>query len=287
MRTEVRHHAVLDGDMTHHYVTVGEGSPLLLIHGFPQTWHQWRPLMERLASRYRIIAPSLRGLGGTPGPAAGYDKHTMARDVRVIVARECGDEPVTVCGHDLGSHVAFAYALQYRALVSGLVLTGPPPPGTPAADDLMTNPRTWHLAFHSHVEIAHLLISGRERAYFEYFIRSRIENDAAITPAEIDGYAAAYAAPGALRSALEMYRSLATDREMNLAALSAGGCLEVPVAVVASAARSTLASVEEVLRQIAIAGRAVLVDGCGHWIPQERPDVLADVVLSVAATGRR
>jgi pimeloyl-ACP methyl ester carboxylesterase len=282
VQTKVQQHAVLDGDMTHHYVTVGEGLPLVLIHGFPQTWRQWSPLIERLESRYRIIAPSLRGLGGTPGPATGYDKHTLARDIRLIVARECGDEPVTICGHDLGSHVAFAYALQYRALISGLVLTGPPPPGTPAADDLMTNPRTWHLAFHSHVEIAHLLISGRERAYFEYFIRSRTENNAAITPAEIDEYAMAYAAPGALRSALEMYQSLATDREMNLAALAAGGRLEVPVAAVASALRATRASVEEVLRQIAMGGRAVMVDRCGHWIPQERPDVLADVVVAIS-----
>jgi pimeloyl-ACP methyl ester carboxylesterase len=282
VQAKVQQHAVRDGEMTHHYVTVGEGLPLVLIHGFPQTWRQWSPLVERLESRYRIIAPSLRGLGGTPGPAAGYDKHTLARDIRLIVARECGDQPVTICGHDLGSHVAFAYALQYRALVSGLVLTGPPPPGTPAADELMTNPRTWHLAFHSHVEIAHLLISGRERAYFEYFIRSRTENHAAITPAEIDEYAMAYAAPGALRSALEMYRSLAADREMNLAALAAGGRLEVPVAAVASALRATRASVEEVLRQIATGGRAVMVDRCGHWIPQERPDVLADVVIAMS-----
>jgi pimeloyl-ACP methyl ester carboxylesterase len=135
-------------------------------------------------------------------------------------------------------------------------------------------------AFHSHVEIAHLLISGRERAYFEYFIRSRIEDDAVITPADIDGYAMAYAAPGALLSALEMYRSLTTDREMNLAALAAGGRLAAPVAAVASATRATRASVEEILQQIAMDGRAVMVDRCGHWIPQERPDVLADVVVA-------
>jgi pimeloyl-ACP methyl ester carboxylesterase len=281
MLTGVRLHAVRGDGLTHHYATVGEGPPLVLIHGFPQTWRMWTPLAERLADRYRIIAPSLRGLGGTEGPQAGYDKHTLARDVRVMVERECGDQPATVVGHDLGSHVAFAYALSYRPQVSGLVLAGPPPPGTTAADGLMTNPRTWHLAFHAQTQVAHLLISGKERAYFEYFIRSRIVNDGAITQADIDDYAAAYAAPGALRCALEMYRSLAADREVNLAALASGGRLANPVAAVASAAHYSRASTEETLRQVCTAGRAVLLQECGHWIPQERPDVLAEVVVSL------
>lgn len=278
---QIEAHTLDSAGITHHYATVGAGAPLVLIHGFPQTWQLWLPLMRRLADGYRIIAPSLRGLGGTPGPPDGYDKRTLARDVRMIVERECGDDAVTMCGHDIGSHVALAYALQYESLVSALVLVGPPPPGTPPADEQMSNAATWHLAFHADVDLAHLLISGRERAYFEYFIRSRIDNDVAITAQDIDEYASTYAAPGALRSALEMYRTLPTDRQHNLAALSARGRLDIPVAAVASSKRSTRASVQQVLRQIATEGHAVMVEHCGHWIPQEAPDALAGVVRAL------
>jgi pimeloyl-ACP methyl ester carboxylesterase len=281
VRTEVQHHTIETDGVTHHYVTSGTGPPLVLIHGFPQTWEMWYPVVDRLAPSHRIIAPSLRGLGGSPGPLTGYDKHTLARDIHAVLRHECGDGPVVVCGHDLGSHVALAYALQYPSFVSSLVLVGPPPPGTAAADAQMIDPRTWHLSFHSHVDLAAMLIGGREHAYFEHFIRSRLENQAAISTEEIAGYAAAYAAPGALRSALEMYRALPTDRALNLAALSAGGRLGMQVTAVASADRSTRSSVEQVVQQLSTDGRVVMVEGSGHWIPQERPDVLADVLLAL------
>ncbi len=279
---EPREQTFDEGGLSHHYVTIGQGAPLVLIHGFPQNWKAWRPVMERVAHRFRIIAPNLRGLGGSPGPCIGYDKHALAEDIRTIVNRECGERPAIVCGHDLGAHVAFAYGLQNRTAVRGLVLVGPPPPGTRAAADLIRNPRTWHLNFHAEADLAHMLIHGRERAYFEYFIRSRLEDGAAITSAEIDDYASTYAAPGALRSALEMYRSLAIDRELNLAALAAEGRLSIPVVMVAAASRSTAASVSEVLEQITTTGRAVMVEECGHWIPQEKPDCLAAAICDLA-----
>lgn len=282
MDVEVHHRRAVIRDVTHHYVVAGEGIPLVLLHGFPQTWTAWRSLIDLLAAQFRVIAPSLRGLGGTPGPVGGYDTDSLAADVRAIVEAECHDERVFVCGHDIGSHVAFSYALRDRALVRGLVLVGPPPPGSTAMDDLMTNPRTWHLAFHLNADVAHMLISGRERPYIEYFIRSRIYDNGAISAEDIDRYAEAYAAPGALRSALEMYRALPLDRELNLRALADDGKLEMPVVAVGSAITSTRPSLDSVLREIAINGRAVLIERSGHWIPQEQPEVLAEVVKSLA-----
>jgi pimeloyl-ACP methyl ester carboxylesterase len=74
----------------------------------------------------------------------------------------------------MGAYVAFAYALRYRDVVAALVTIDAPPPGTTMGDALSANPRTWHIPFHANVDVAHFLISGRERDYIDYFIASRI-----------------------------------------------------------------------------------------------------------------
>ena len=222
-----------------------------------------------------------------PGPIDGYDTHSLAADVRAVVEAECDDQAAIICGHDLGSHIAFAYALKYQSLVRTLILAGPPPPGTAAMDSLMTNPRTWHLAFHQNSDVAHMLISGRERRYIDYFIKSRIYDTAAIGDADIDEYAHAYSTPGALRSALAMYQALPLDRELNLRALAEDGKLQVPVAVVGSELTSTQASLDDVAREIAIDCNTTLLDQCGHWIPQERPDFLAELLNNLLSDSKR
>src|SRR5262245_30234952 len=113
---QIKHHRIVANGVALHYVTAGGGPPLVLIHGFPQTWHQWRRVIDRLADRFTIIAPDLRGIGATPGPPIGYDKHSLAADVRAVVADVCGDTPALVVGHDMGSFVAYAYGLCYRSL---------------------------------------------------------------------------------------------------------------------------------------------------------------------------
>ncbi len=159
-----RHRRIEVDGRIHHYIAAGTGPPIVLIHGFPQTAAVWNRIIARLVPGFRVIAPSLRGLGGTPCPDDDYDTDSLAADIRAIVEAEALDQPITICGHDLGSHVALAYSLMHRDDVHALVMVGPPPPGTRAHDELMRNPRTWHLAFHAHVEVAHMLINGRSGA---------------------------------------------------------------------------------------------------------------------------
>jgi pimeloyl-ACP methyl ester carboxylesterase len=254
---------------------------MVLLHGFPQTWHEWRPLIDRLSDRFTIIAPDLRGIGSRPGPPAGYDKHSLAADVRAIVANECGDTPVIVCGHDIGAFVAFAYALDNRATTAALALVDGPPPGTGAMDRVTANPRIWHIGFHSQVDVALMLVTGRERGYIRQFINNTIVRADAIGPQDIDIYADAYAAPGAFRAAFEMYRALPQDRALNLAALARDGKLNMPVLTVGSAATAAGAELGDILPEIATDGCAITLR-CGHWIPEEEPDALSDALAQLA-----
>jgi len=115
-----------------HYVTAGQNAPtIVLLHGFPQTWWEWRHLIPLLAeSGYRVIAPDYRGAGNSSRPLDGYDKRTMAKDIRALLREHLRLEgPVIMVGHDLGLMVAYSYAQAYRDEVSHLVVMDAPLPG--------------------------------------------------------------------------------------------------------------------------------------------------------------
>ena len=93
------HHQRLINGFRMHYVTAGSGYPLVLLHGWPQSWYEWRKIIPALAERYTLIVPDLRGLGDSEKPMTGYDKRTMASDVRELVT-QLGFSKVGVIGHD-------------------------------------------------------------------------------------------------------------------------------------------------------------------------------------------
>ena len=280
--TELQHHRLAANRTLHHYVTAGSGRPLVLLHGFPQTWYQWRSLIERLSAEFLVIAPDLRGLGGVPGPSEGYDKHSQASDVRAIVEAVAPGQSAVVCGHDMGAYVAFAYALDNREKVDALLTVDAPLPGTTLGDELQVNPHVWHSRFHANSDLAQMLITGHEREYISYFIKTKIYDHGAISEEDIDLYTAAYKAPGALRAALEGYRALRQDSALNRAALAEGGKLTMPFVAVGSAATSTLSELEAMVAEMSTNGRAEIVENSGHWIPEEKPDELAAIIRSAA-----
>jgi pimeloyl-ACP methyl ester carboxylesterase len=283
MAAAIEHHRIDANGVALLYAAAGRGRPLVLIHGFPQTWYQWRSIIARLGNGFRIIAPDLRGIGSAPGPATGYDKHTLAGDIHAIVTAECGEAPALVVGHDMGSFVAFAYAARYRSAVAALMLVDAPPPGTSLWAAGSASPRAWHIAFHAHVDVALMLVSGRERQYISQFIASRIHDSAAISQSDIDVYAAAYSAPGALRAAFEMYRALLhEDPELNRKALATGK-LAMPVMLVGGSMTIPMAGLQAAAAEIADNGQAIVIGKCGHWVSEERPDELAAHIRDLAA----
>src|SRR4051812_18379581 len=104
-----------------HYLIAGEGDPVVLLHGYAQTSHMWRPLIARLDETHTVIAPDLRGAGQSATPADGYTKANMARDVHAL-AQKLGHASVAVVGHDIGLMVAYAYAAQYPDEVNRIAL---------------------------------------------------------------------------------------------------------------------------------------------------------------------
>jgi alpha-beta hydrolase superfamily lysophospholipase len=100
------------------YQVGGNGPVVVLLHGYTQTSHMWIPLMPLLATSHTVIAPDLRGVGGSERTPGGYDKKTMAKDIRELVHQLGDDQPAAVAGHDIGLMVAYAYAAQYPGEVA-------------------------------------------------------------------------------------------------------------------------------------------------------------------------
>ncbi|GAA1578974.1 hypothetical protein GCM10009678_72050 [Actinomadura kijaniata] len=113
-----------------HYVTGGSGTPVVLIHGWPQTWYGWWPIMPALAEKHTVYAIDLPGLGDSTGSPTGYDKATLARYVHRLVADRLGVRDARVVGHDFGAAVAFQYASQFPGDTATSTCRSPDPRST-------------------------------------------------------------------------------------------------------------------------------------------------------------
>ena len=152
-------HAYADlGDVRLHYVMAGQGPAVVLLHGWPQTWYMWREVIPVLATRYRVIAPDLRGLGDSSRPPDGYDKKTLAQDVWRLVHEVLHEKSLFVVGHDWGGPTAFALAAQHREAVRRLAIFDVPLPGD--GTSIFFNNR-WHHGLHWERDLPEELTAGR------------------------------------------------------------------------------------------------------------------------------
>jgi pimeloyl-ACP methyl ester carboxylesterase len=269
-----------------HYVTAGDGPrTIVLLHGFPQTWWEWRRVIPLLVERgFRVVAPDYRGAGHSWRPAGGYDKVTMAADIHRLLYDHVGvGGPFVLAGHDIGLMVAYAYAQAYRDDVSHLVLMDAPLPGTAVFDRLRSDPRVWHFAFHGARDVAEMLVTGRERQYLQLFFNARTYDPSAVGDDDLEVYVSAYSAPGAMRAGFEVYRAFDQDAADNRAALERNGRLPMPVLAVGGETSTSGPLVEEMAREVADDVRGVRVPRSAHWIPEENPEALVAAMVEFAA----
>ncbi|MFD1702780.1 alpha/beta fold hydrolase [Methylopila henanensis] len=261
-------------DVRLRYVVAGEGPTVVLLHGWPETSSAWSGVIRRLAGRFRLIAPDLRGVGGSSIPTTGYSKQRIAADVATLIEREAGGAAAVV-GHDMGGKAAYVLALTQPGRVSRLVLVDCLLPGTENGDALRGG--AWHYGFHMAEGFAELLTQGRERDYIAAQIRAWSHVKDAIPEADIAAYAQAYARPGRMTAGFGLYRALPED-----AAFAAGlrsRTLAMPVMTVAGRSSAGTALSKAVEPQ-APNHAAVVIENCGHFVAAEATDVLCDSLAS-------
>src|SRR5262245_45831979 len=206
------------GELRLHAVTGGDGPPLLLVHGWPQTWYAWRMLMPALARDFSVVAVDQRGIGLSDKPQDGYDTATLASDL-VALMDALGHSRFALYGTDVGMPVAYALAADHRDRVDRLVVSEAPLPGISPSPPLFLPPplneRLWHLAFNQRPKINEQLVTGREDIFFG------AEFDASAGTHKLPGDVVRYyintlaADPDHLRGSFEFYRAIPATTVQN------------------------------------------------------------------------
>jgi pimeloyl-ACP methyl ester carboxylesterase len=270
------------GDVHLHVVTGGVGPPVMLLAGWPQTWYAWRNVMCKLALTRTLIVAEPRGFGASDKPLGPYDLTTVARDLIDLMDLLGYQSTFDLVGHDVGAWISYAMAADYRTRISRLALVDAAIPGvSPSPSALAPKPinnRVWHFGFNRlGPELNEALVRGREHAFFSWQFRNKAGRPDALSEGDIATYVEAYSDPETLRAGFDYYRAI----EVNLAqnALRIQTKLEIPVFLIAGergVGQSMLTGISEIARNVS----GHLLPEVGHYIPDEAPSELADLLQS-------
>jgi pimeloyl-ACP methyl ester carboxylesterase len=275
-----------------HYVVAGEGAPVVLLPGWPQSWYTWRFVLPLLvAAGRRVYAVDPRGFGDSDMPATGYDLATVATDVHRFIARLglAGTDGVDVVSHDVGSWIAHAHATTFPGDVRRLVLSDAfipgvspePPAGYP---DLLTVHRQWHFYFHRVEGLPEALIHGREREYLAWFFGpAKLARTWTIDEDAFEEYLRVFTRPGAVRAGLMYYREAFSPAGLAASAVRCERPLPMPILTLGGeyADSDNLALT---MRRFSDDVRNRVFDGIGHHLPEECPEEMVQEIVGFFGT---
>src|ERR1700744_6009941 len=261
----------LIGDTRLHYVIGGSGPLAVLVHGFPSTWYAWREGMAELASTMTVVALDLRGPGDSGAGKHPNDVPTGAEDLALLLD-ELDAGPAFIAGQDWGGSTAFAFAAAHPEAVRALAVIEAMPRG-PWTDAAAPSP--WFVGFHQVPQLPEQLVLGRERAYLDWFYRAYSATPGVPDQLAVDEYLRTYARPGVMASALERYRAVGREVEHNQRYVGDG--IATPILAVGGE-RVFGPAVAQNLLPAASHVQAAVIDGCGHYVSEERPHELTSLL---------
>ncbi len=274
------------GQVRLHAVIGGDGPPLLLVHGWPQTWYQWRLVMPTLARKFTVIAVDQRGMGLSDKPAGGYDVGTLANDL-VALMEALGYTRFAMVGFDTGMPIGYALAADHPERVERLVVGEASIPGVSASPPLVLpgplNARLWHIAFNRlGADVNERLVRGREEVYFgaEYAASAGTPLPDQVVKYYIERLASD---PEALRGSFGWYRAIDVSivqnqrrkaRRLTLPVLAIGG------------ERSSGQGTANTMKLVADDVQGVVIPESGHWVAEEAPEALLSALTAFLAPYR-
>jgi pimeloyl-ACP methyl ester carboxylesterase len=230
----------------------------------------------------RAYAVDLPGLGDSDRPVGGYDVATIAAGISELIGRLGIGDPVDVVAHDVGAWVAHPLAVEHPTAVRSLTLVDAAIPGVTALPtgipDEETNRRSWHFGFNRLPELPELLLSGRERPFLKWLFESKSVRRAAFDDVALDEYARILSAPGAIDAGLRYYQEALSEEGLERARQRASVPLRMPVLTVGGA-QGVGSLLEQTLAGTATDLRGLVIENCGHYVPEECPENLAEALL--------
>lgn len=284
MAQSIRERAVDAAGLTFNVATAGEGPAVVLLHGFPHTWQLWGPIIPALARDHTVIAPDLRGLGGTTRPAGGYDAQTpgggydaqtIADDV-VALLDALSVPRASVVAIDLAVASAFLLGIGRGDRVEKLVLMESLVGPLPGAESFSP---PWWFGFHAVPGFAERVLEGHEPEYFDFFLDAGTRGRG-VEDGFRDAVHRSYSGRPSLRAAFEHYRAFPTNASQIVDAV-ASKRLTVPTMTVGAfpVADATFRQLEPIADDLV----GHVLSDCGHIVPQDRPEELLALLLPFLA----
>ncbi len=275
-------------DVTIHARIGGEGPPLVLLHGYPQSHVMWRHVAPRLARKFTVVAADLRGYGNSSAPPSrnglGYSKRAMGADV-VALMRALGHDKFRIAGHDRGGRVAYRLALDHPELIERLAVLDIIPTGEMwRGMDAKRAMGVYHWMFLAQPEpLPEVLLSRAPREYIDLKLASwtGAKSLDCFGEAALNAYRAAFADPARIHATCEDYRAGATlDRAADEEDFAAGRKILAPMLAlwgdvgIPAAGASPLEAWKRWARDVT--GHAIVG---GHFLPEEAPEATAKALI--------
>jgi pimeloyl-ACP methyl ester carboxylesterase len=276
---EVEHHTASVNGTILHYVSAGaKGSPILLVHGFPESWWTFHKLIPLLAKTHRVVAVDLRGFGDSDNKPGNYDSATTAEDLHQLI-QTLGLGAVHLAGQDIAGGTVFRLAATHPDDVASFtgIEMGLAGFGLESLGDI-THGGSWHIGVLAAPGIAEMLFPGRERDVLSgWAFPSMTAVPGAISESDVDEFVRVYSRADGWRGSIGLYQSMLSEGD-DLKALAATDPLTIPtLAVGGFGGTMTLSTLNQVTQgEVA----SVQLDGIGHYVALEAPDALAEAILS-------
>lgn len=265
-----------------HYVKGGSGPLVYLVHGFGQSWYEWHQLMPELARHHTVVAPDLPGLGASDVPKS-YRATDVAPLLYALAQQFSDGKRFDLVAHDIGIWNTYPLVIRHQDAIRRLVFMEAPIPDEAIYSFPAFSPQgeslVWHFSFFAAGDkLAETLVAGKERVFFEHFIKAHATNKAVFTPQLLDLYARSYAKPHSLNAAFEYYRVLNQNVQDNKALAQTR--ITIPTLAIGGAGHGGMGQFQiDDVRRFASNVSAKLLPGCGHWLPEECAGPLNQAVV--------
>ncbi len=276
-----QHHTATVNGTTLHYVSAGtSGSPILLVHGFPETWWAFHRLIPLLAAEHRVFAVDLRGFGDSATAEDGFTSADAAEDLHALIA-ELGVGPVHLAAQDISGGTVYRLASDHPEDIHSLIATemGLAGFGLEGFGDI-THGGSWHIGVLAAPGMADMLFTGREKELLGTWAFPSMSADPnSITSDDVDEFARTYSRHNGWNGAVGLYQSMLSEgadfqaraqQKLTLPALAVGGF----------GGPFTEGTVTQIVEGPI---ESVLVEGVGHYVAMEAPDHLAAAITAFLA----
>ncbi len=263
-----------------HYVSGGQGSPIIMLAGYPQTWYAWRNVIPGLIDQHRVYVIDLPGQGESGEALLGYDTLALASVIQKF-AHTVISEKYKLVGHDVGAWVSFPLAHIDADYIDKLVLVDGGIPGVTLPDSFpscKSPERDWHFLFQQVPDLPEILIQGKEKEYLEWFFKNRSADPDFLSAQDFGEYLRVFCLPDRIRRGLNFYRGIPLSAEQN----SKFGEFKMPVLTIAGD-QSLGEKMEAGLRKYSSNLQATVLKKCGHYVPEEKPEEVTRLIRNFLA----